>query len=150
MSDRSDTLRGMNLKSCGYCKEMVDLSLGPHIHDPKNCRQCGETLPAEAFAPWPSSADRRRHVCIQCVAGQSAKARVQQVIEKDEQFRDDKEKLKEHGYRWERRVVQPGPNPVFRWALLDPQGHEVSKEQAMRDIEIAENPEPDDFDYPMY
>jgi hypothetical protein len=29
--------------------------------------------------------------------------------------------------------------------LLDPQGHEVTKEQALRDIEIAENPEPDDY-----
>ena len=68
-----------------------------------------------------------------------------QVVEKDKQFRDDKEKLKEHRYRWVRRVVQPGPDPVFRWALLDPHGREVTKEQALRDIEIAENPEPDDY-----
>ncbi|ABK05765.1 hypothetical protein Arth_4328 (plasmid) [Arthrobacter sp. FB24] len=74
---------------------------------------------------------------------------MQRAIEKDKQFRDDKEKLKEHGYRWVRRVVQPGPDPVFRWALLDPQGQEVTKEQALRDIAIAENPESDDFDYPV-
>ena len=140
----------MDLKSCGYCKEVVDLSVGPHVHDPKKCKQCGETLPAEAFDRWPSSADGRRHVCSQCVSSESGKARVQRVIVKDKQFRDDKEKLKEHGYRWVRRVVQPGPDPVFRWALLDPQGQEVSKEKALGDIESAENPAPDDFDYPVY
>ncbi|MFM9275125.1 hypothetical protein [Pseudarthrobacter sp. NKDBFgelt] len=138
----------MVVKSCGYCKEMVDLSAGPHIHDPKKCKKCGELLPADAFAPWPSSADGRRHVCSQCVADESATARVHRVVEKDKQFRDDKEKLKEHRYRWVRRVVQPGPDPVLRWVLLDPQGHEVTKEQALRDIEIAESPEPDD--YPIY
>jgi len=138
------------LKSCGYCGEKVDLSDGPHVHDPKNCKKCGETLPAEAFDRWPSSADGRRHVCSQCLADESATARVQRAIDNDRQFWDEKEKLKEHGYRWVRRVVEQGPDPVFRWALLDPQGHEVSKEQALRDIEIAENPEPDDFDYPMY
>ena len=140
----------MDLKSCGYCKEVVDLSVGPHIHDPKKCKQCGETLPAEAFDRWPSSADGRRHACSECVSGQSAAARVHLVIEKDKQFRDDKEKLKEHHYRWMRRVVQRGPDPVFRWALLDPQGQEASKEKALGDIELAENPVPDDLDYPIY
>jgi hypothetical protein len=140
----------MDLKSCGYCREMVDLSLAPHIHDPKKCKQCGETMPAEAFDRWPSSADGRRHACSQCVADESAATRVQRVIEKDKQFRDDKEKLKEHGYRWVRRVVQRRPDPVFRWTLQNPQGQEVTKEQALRDIEIAGNPAPYDFDYPVY
>lgn len=60
-------------------------------------------------------------------------------------FLDDKQKLKEHRYRWARRIMQPGPTPVLRWALLDPQGQELSKEQALRDIDIAESPEPDDY-----
>lgn len=114
------------------------------------CKKCEELLPADAFGLHQSSTDGRRHVCLQCVAGQSATGRAQRAIEKDKQFRDDKEKLKEHGYRWVRRVVQSGPDPVFRWSLLDPQGQEVTKEQALRDIAIAENPEPDDFDYPIY
>ncbi|MET3774073.1 hypothetical protein [Arthrobacter nitrophenolicus] len=138
----------MDLKSCGYCKETVDLSTGPHIHDPKICKKCGQTLPAEAYDRWPSSADGRRHVCSQCVTDESAAGRAQRVIEKDKQFRDDKQKLKEHRYRWTRRIVQRSPDPIFRWALLDPQGQEVSKEQALQDIDIAENLEPDD--YPIY
>ncbi|UKA56766.1 hypothetical protein LFT45_23105 (plasmid) [Arthrobacter sp. FW305-BF8] len=72
------------------------------------------------------------------------------MVAKDKQFRDDKEKLKEHGYRWVRRVVQPGADPVFRWALLDPQGQEVSKEKALGDVELAEDPVLDDLDYPIY
>ncbi|MEV7574339.1 hypothetical protein AB0P28_14700 [Pseudarthrobacter sp. NPDC089323] len=114
----------------------------------KTCKgKCGKLLPAEAFDRWHSSIDGRRHICSQCVADESAAARVQRVIDKDKQFRDDKEKLKEHRYRWARRVVKPAPDPVFRWALLDPQGQEVTKEQALRDIEIAENPAPDDHAY---
>src|SRR3712207_9424651 len=104
----------MDLKSCGYCKETVDLSVGLHIHDPKACKKCGQMLPAEALDRWPSSADGRRHVCSQCVADESAAGRVQRVIEKDKQFRDDKQKLKEYRYSWRRRIVQPGPDPVFR------------------------------------
>jgi hypothetical protein len=138
------------LKHCGACGEMVDPSAGPHTHEMKRCKKCEELLPADAFGLHQSSTDGRRHVCLQCVAGQSATARVQRAVEKDKQFRDDKEKLNEHGYRWVRRNVQPGPKPVFRWALLDPQGQEVSKEQALRNIAIVEHPEPDDFDYPNY
>ena len=131
LSGPSDTLRGMDLKSCGYCKEMVDLSGDTHIHDPKKCKQCGETLPAEAFDRWPSSADGRRHTCSQCVGNEPAATRAQRVIEKDKQLRDHKEKLKEHGYRWVQLVVQSGPDPFLRGALLDPQGQEVSKEHAL-------------------
>ena len=139
------------LKHCGACGEMVDPSVGPHTHEMKTCKgACGELLPADAFGLHQSSTDGRRHVCLRCVADTSAAVRVQRAVEKDQRFRDEKEKLKEHRYRWVRRRDQSGPNPVIRWVLLDPQGQEVSKEQALRDIEIAENPEPDDFDYPIY
>ncbi|MFP5367008.1 MAG: hypothetical protein ACLGIS_09175 [Actinomycetes bacterium] len=138
------------LKHCGACGEMVDPNAGPHTHEMKTCKKCEELLPADAFGLHQSSTDGRRHVCLQCVADQSATARVQRAVAKDKQFRDNKEKLKEHRYRWVRRIVHSGPDPVFRWALLDPQGEEVSMEQALRDIAIAENPEPDDFDYPLY
>jgi hypothetical protein len=138
-----------HLKHCGACGEMVDPNAGPHTHEMKTCKgKCGKLKPADAFGLHQSSTDGRRHVCLECVADSSAADRVHRAVEKDKQFRDDKEKLKEHRYRWVRRRDQSGPDPVVRWVLLDPQGHEVTKERALRDIEVAENPEPDD--YPIY
>jgi len=129
---------------------MVDLSTGPHTHEMKKCKgTCGRQLPSDAFGLHKSSTDGRRHVCLECVADESEAARVHRVVEKDKQFRNDKEKLKKHGYRWVQKPDQPGPAPVFRWVLLVPQGREVSKEQALRDIEAAANPGPDD-DHPYF
>lgn len=139
----------MDLKSCGYCNEQVDLSERPHVHDPKICKRCRTELPASDFQSWPSSADGRRHTCRNCVAGDSEEARAERAIQKDKQFHAEKEKLKEYGYRWRRRPVRSGPNPDFVWVLLDPHGREVSNEAALRAIAELEAPSPmdDDFGY---
>ncbi|MET3370668.1 UNVERIFIED_CONTAM: hypothetical protein ABIE34_003945 [Jeotgalibacillus campisalis] len=81
------------------------------------------------------------------MSGDSEEARAQRAIQKDKQFRAEKEKLKEYGYRWKRRPVRPGPNPDFAWVLLDPHGRDVSKEAALGAIAELEAPSPTDDDF---
>lgn len=130
------------IKWCGYCSQDVDLSLGPHVHDPKICRQCGHELSADRFPSHSSSCDGRRHVCDDCIAAQRAEARTLSKEARDSQRKAENERLRAHGYRWARPEWHGG-----RWSLLDPKGAAVEKSAALQAIELTQGPidEPDDL-----
>ncbi|SEF13058.1 hypothetical protein SAMN04489740_4324 [Arthrobacter alpinus] len=133
------------MKSCGYCHSSVDLSMGPHIHDPKRCRGCKEIFPASNFPLHPSSADGHRHDCKNCVGKQKLNTQESRAIERDRQFRSDNDRVKKHGYRWKRRPEGTGADQQFVWDLLDSQGRVIVKEQALDYIQFVEASEAEDL-----
>lgn len=90
------------MTTCGVCKQQVDLTVGPHIHDPKVCRVCQRSLPATSFPRWPSSADGRRHQCRDCLENQRSAPPT--PVEKRARNESDKaernQRLRARGYHW--------------------------------------------------
>lgn len=82
-----------------------------------------------------------------CLDRQTEKARQRRSVARDEEFQANKAKLKEHDYQWKRQRRGFQPDAEFVWVLLDPQGIEVSKEEALRRIAEIESPGPECFKY---
>ncbi|WP_156382829.1 hypothetical protein [Sanguibacter sp. Leaf3] len=125
----------MNLKTCGACKQRVDVDAGPHVHDPKDCPGCDQKLPASAFPLWPSSVDGRRKTCADCSKGirktQSADLRAAKQAAREADREAESAALRDLGYRWVRRYE---PDGTWAWILLNRAGLEVSKESALAEV----------------
>lgn len=131
----------MNLKTCGYCEERVDVDAGPHVHDFKDCPGCGrKRLPASAFPLWPSSVDGRRLKCADCCKGirktQSADLRAARQAARRADRQAESAALRDLGYRWVRRYES---DTTWAWILLNRGGQEISKEAALEEVRDHHN-----------
>ncbi|GAA1995494.1 hypothetical protein GCM10009718_36870 [Isoptericola halotolerans] len=119
----------MRLRRCTYCESQVDVDAGPHIHDPKECQDCGDVLLASSFPRHPSSLDGRRHQCARCIRlARDVEAVQEHVLDQGERKREN-DLLREHGYAWrigkDRDLI-----------LLSPSGTWVDRSRAL--IEVGE------------
>lgn len=124
-------------KTCGYCKMDVDISVAPHIHDPKKCRSCSRSLPAAQFPLHPSAADGRRLECADCIRKQKWRQKKQNVADWETSRRTRNARFLKNGYSW---------------VVRSPDGRHLSPAQAERELDCLSGSDEDDtrFDYGQF
>ncbi len=136
------TRYGAYCAQCGFAHNMPS-SQEHHVIE-KQCKVCEIVKELAAFPRSNGSHDGHKHICIMCAEQQKNK---QQELREDAKEQHEKENalLRSRGYRWKKVVRRDIDEEGWeaQWeelVLISPDGHEVSKAEALR--AIANNPAP--------